>query len=53
MLDSTLRSSWKKRFLWSCAACVVFVMLFVIAVRVTVNEMFRTIETPKRPDLQP
>jgi len=44
MNNSSARPSWKKRLFWIAAGCVAFVILFVVAIRVTVNEMFRTIE---------
>lgn len=40
-------SSWPKRILLTVAALVAFLLLFVIALRITVTEMYRGIETSK------
>jgi Domain of unknown function (DUF4349) len=41
------RSSWPKRVLLTIAALVAFLLLFVIALRITVTEMFKGIESSK------
>jgi Domain of unknown function (DUF4349) len=47
MSDNSARVSWKKRFLLILAALISFVLLFVVAIRVTVNEMFRGIASSR------
>lgn len=47
MLDPTARTPWKKRFLIVGTCCFVFVILFLVAVRITVNEIFRGIESSR------
>ena len=47
MPDSTPRPSWKRRFLRISGGCVAFMLLFVVSIRVTVNEMFRGIASSR------
>ena len=47
MAEATTRYSWKKRALLSVAGAVVFLLVFVFAIRITVSEMFRGIATQK------
>ena len=47
MTGTPFRSSWPKRVLLIVAALVAFLLLFVIALRITVTEMYRGIETSK------
>jgi hypothetical protein len=41
MTAAATRMSWPKRILFGCAALGAFIFLFVVAVRVTINEIFR------------
>src|SRR5258708_5218874 len=41
------RYSWKKRVLLSIGGAVVFLLVFVFAIRITVSEMFRGIEAQR------
>jgi hypothetical protein len=45
--EITGRYSWKKRVLLAIGGTVIFLLLFVIAVRITVTEMFRGIEAQR------
>jgi hypothetical protein len=45
--ETTGRYSWKKRVLLWIGGTVAFLLLFVVAVRITVSEMFRGIEAQK------
>jgi hypothetical protein len=47
MSEISARRSWPKRIARVVAGLVAFLLLFVIAVRVTVTEMFKAIETSK------
>ncbi len=47
MTGTPSRSSWPKRILLTIVALVAFLLLFVIALRITVTEMFKGIETSK------
>jgi hypothetical protein len=47
MADKSSRTSWPKRIAVVVAGLVGFLLLFVIALRITVTEMFRGIETSK------
>lgn len=44
VLEDTVRPWWQKRVLWVAAGLVVFILLFMVAIRITVTEMFRGIE---------
>jgi hypothetical protein len=46
-LETTGRSSWKKRALLVAGGAVVFLLVFVFAIRITVSEMFRGIASEK------
>jgi hypothetical protein len=45
--EATTRSSWKKRALLIVGGGIAFLLVFVFAIRVTVMEMFRGIESQK------
>jgi hypothetical protein len=47
MADISARPSWAKRIALAVAGLVAFLLLFVIALRITVAEMFKGIETSK------
>jgi len=47
MPDSAFRASSKKRFLLVAAGFVAFLLLFVVAVRITVSELFCGIASPR------
>lgn len=47
MAEATPRPSWRRRFVQLTVGSVVFVLLFVVAIRVTVNEMFRGIASSR------
>jgi Domain of unknown function (DUF4349) len=47
MSDNTIRVSAKKRLLWMAAGCAAFLLLFVVAIRITVGELFRGIAANK------
>ena len=44
MLENSVRPRWQKRVLRVAAGLIGFVLLFMVAIRVTVTEMFRGIE---------
>ena len=44
MLENTVRPWWQKRVLRVSAGLIVFILLFMVAIRITVTEMFRGIE---------
>jgi hypothetical protein len=47
MADISARSSWPRRMARMLAGLVAFLLLFVVALRITVTEMFKGIETSK------
>src|SRR5271169_4383083 len=47
MLSTSSRTTWPKRLLLLVGGLVVFVLLFVVAVRITVSELFRGIASSK------
>jgi hypothetical protein len=47
LAGTTGRYSWKKRILLAICGAVAFLLLFVVAIRVTVSEMFRGIQTQR------
>jgi hypothetical protein len=47
MTDIPARSSWSRRMARVVAGLVAFLLLFVIALRITVTEMFKGMETSK------
>lgn len=47
MAETTGRYSWKKRVLFWIGGAIVFLLVFVFAIRITVSEMFRGIASEK------
>lgn len=47
MAETTGRYSWKKRVLLWIGGAIVFLLMFVLAIRITVSEMFRGIASQK------
>jgi hypothetical protein len=47
LAETTGRSSWKKRVLLIVGGAIVFLLVFVFAIRITVSEMFRGIEAQR------
>jgi VIT1/CCC1 family predicted Fe2+/Mn2+ transporter len=47
MSNQSTRFSWKKRFALLVAGCLVFLLLFIIAIRITVQQMFMGIASSR------
>ncbi len=47
MSDTSSKSSWSRRILIVVGGLIAFLLLFVVALRITVTEMFRGIETSR------